>query len=77
MDIIIKELRMQFKNPVLGLPTRPIEGHYIGRRVFAIVDGEDRHMSFTKEDVPMTATEKEITETIENYIQNEQEEIQN
>lgn len=72
MNIILKESKLQFKNPVLGQPTRAVEEHYYARRVVAIVDGEERHFRFTKDELSFYATEDDIILLISNQLNNEQ-----
>lgn len=68
MNITLIESKIQFKNPVLGHPTRAIEEHYHARRVVAIVDGEERHFRFTKDELTFSSTEDEMIDLIANQI---------
>lgn len=64
MNIILKESKIQFKNPILGQPTRAIEEHYYARRIVAIVDGEEQHFRFMVNELPFVATEEEMIAAI-------------
>ncbi|MGG3891996.1 hypothetical protein [Metabacillus fastidiosus] len=66
MNIVLKELKLQFKNPIIGQPTRAIEEHYYGRRVVALVNGSEKQFYFTKDEMPFLANEVEIISSIEN-----------
>lgn len=68
MNIILKESKLQFKNPVIGQPTRAVEEHYYARRIVAIVDGEERQFRFTKDELPFLATEEDMIIAIENKL---------
>lgn len=72
MEIILKESKIQFKNPVIGQPTRAIEAHYYARRITALVDGVERQFRFMANELPFDATEDDMILAIENYIINEQ-----
>lgn len=58
--IVLKESKLQFKNPVLGQPTRAVEEHYYARRIVAILDGEERHFRFMASELPFKATEDDM-----------------
>jgi len=60
MEIIIKSSTIQFKNPHIGHPTRAIEEHYNGRRITAIVDGEERMFRFAKEEIVFNSSEDDM-----------------
>ena len=64
MDIFIKESKIQFKSPITGQPTRACAEHYNGRRVLAMVDGEEKMIRFKKEDIELDVNEDEIINTI-------------
>lgn len=68
MNIIIKESKIQFKNPNTGQPTRAVEEHYNGRRIIADVDGEERKFRFKKEEMPFLIDEDEMIELIEQRV---------
>lgn len=68
MTIILKSSHLQFKNPVLGQPTRAVEEHYYARRIVAIVDDEERQFRFMASELPFFATEEEMIEAIKNQL---------
>jgi len=68
MNIIIKSSNIQFKNPQMGQPTRAVEEHYNGRRIIAVVDGEERMFRFKKEEMPFICDEDEMIELIEQKV---------
>lgn len=68
MNIIIKSSNIQFKNPQMGQPTRAVEEHYNGRRIIAVVDGEERMFRFKKEEMPFICDEDEMIELIEQRV---------
>lgn len=72
MNIVLKSSHLQFKNPVLGQSSRAVEEHYYARRIVAIVDGEERHFRFTKDELPFLATEGEMITGIEAQLDIEQ-----
>lgn len=69
VEIIIIESKIRFKNPNVGQRTRAIEEHYNGRRIRALVDGEEKMFRFTKSELTFTAEESDIEEAILNNIQ--------
>ena len=71
MNIIIKSSNIQFKNPQIGQPTRAVEEHYNGRRITALVDGEERMFRFKKEEMPFIVDEDEMITLIEQRILSE------
>ena len=71
MNIIIKSSSIQFKNPQIGQPTRAVEEHYNGRRITALVDGEEQLFRFKKEEMPFNIDEEEMIELIEQRLQEE------
>ncbi len=71
MNIIIKSSSIQFKNPNIGLPTRTVEEHYNGRRITALVDGEEQFFRFKKEEMPFNIDEEEMIDLIEQRLQEE------
>lgn len=75
MDIYIKSSSIQFKNPQIGQPTRAVEEHYNGRRITAVVNGEDQLFRFTKDEIAFNISEVEMIETIEKYLSNDQQVI--
>jgi hypothetical protein len=68
MEILIKTSSLQFKNPILGQPSRAVEQHYYARRIVAIVNGEERHFRFMSDELPFAASEDDILAAIENQI---------
>ena len=71
MNIIITSSSIQFKNPQIGQPTRAVEEHYNGRRITALVDGEEQLFRFKKEEMPFNIDEEEMIELIEQRLQEE------
>ena len=74
MDIFIKESKIQFRNPNIGQPTRAVEEHYNGRRIIAVVDGEERTFRFKKEEMPFIIDENGMIELIKQRIEEENQE---
>lgn len=68
MNIIIKESKIQFKNPQIGQPTRAVEEHYNGRRIIADVDGEEKMFRFKKDEMPFIVDEDEMITVIEQKL---------
>jgi hypothetical protein len=68
MNIIIVSSHIQFKNPQIGQPTRAVEEHYNGRRITALVDGEERIFRFKKEELPFDIDEDDMVEAIERRL---------
>ena len=68
MNIIIKSSAIQFKNPQIGQPTRAVEEHYNGRRITALVDGEEQIFRFKKEELPFDIDEDDMVEAIEQRL---------
>jgi len=68
MNIIIVSSYIQFKNPQIGQPTRAVEEHYNGRRITALVDGEERIFRFKKEELPFDIDEDDMVEAIERRL---------
>ncbi|MBU5215076.1 hypothetical protein [Heyndrickxia oleronia] len=71
-EITLKASYIQWKNPILGLPTRPVREHYYARRIVAIVNGEERQFRFLNTELPFEATEEEMIAAIEDQINKEQ-----
>ena len=71
MNIIIKESKIQFKNPTIGQPTRAVEEHYNGRRIVAAVDGEEKMFRFKKDEMPFIVDEDEMISVIEQRLAEE------
>lgn len=65
MDIILKESKLQFKNPIIGQPTRHVEEHYYARRIVALVDNNERQFRFMASELPFFATEDDMISAIE------------
>ena len=74
MNIIIKSSNIQFKNPNIGQPTRAVEEHYNGRRIIALVDGEEQMFRFKKEEMPFVIDENGMIELIRQKIEEENQE---
>lgn len=68
MNIVLKESRIQFKNPVIGQPTRAVEEHYYARRIVAIVDSNEHQFRFMAKEIPFVASEDEMVTAIENKL---------
>ena len=68
MSIVLKESKIQFKNPIIGQPTRAVEEHYYARRIVAVVDGNERQFRFMANELPFVATEEEMIVAIENQL---------
>ena len=68
MNIIIKSSNIQFKNPQIGQPTRAVEEHYNGRRIIALVDGEERMFRFKKDELAFDVDEDDMILAIEQRL---------
>lgn len=68
MGIYIIKSVIQFKNPVIGQPTRAVAEHYNGRRITASVDGEEQIFRFTKDELAFDVTEEDMILTIQNRL---------
>ncbi|MCL1701636.1 hypothetical protein [Lysinibacillus sp. Bpr_S20] len=68
MDILLKESKIQFKNPTLGQPSRAVEQHYYARRIVAVVDSDERQFRFMKTELPFVATEEDMVTAIEKQL---------
>ena len=68
MNIFIKSSNIQFKNPNIGQPTRAIPEHYNGRRIIAMVNGEERMFRFKKDEMPFLIDEDEMIELIKQRV---------
>ena len=71
MNIIIKSSNIQFRNPQIGQPTRAVEEHYNGRRITALVDGEERLFRFKKDELAFEVDEDDMILAIEQRLSNE------
>lgn len=69
MEITLKSSHLQFKNPILGQPSRPVEEHYYARRTVAIVDGVERQFRFMANELPFYATEDEMIDAIKAQLE--------
>lgn len=69
-NIIICESKVQFKNPMVGMATKSIEGHYNGRRIVAEIDGERQTFRFDKDELVFNATEADMIVAIETKLEN-------
>ena len=74
MKVIIVSSSIQFKNPQIGQPTRAVAEHYNGRRIIALVDGEEQMFRFKKEEMPFLIDEDEMIELIRQKIEEENQE---
>jgi len=68
MNIIIKESSIQFKNPQIGKPTRAVEEHYNGRRITAMVNGEEKMFRFKRDELAFNVDEDDIIQAIQNKV---------
>lgn len=71
MNIIIKSSSIQFKNPQIGQPTRAVEEHYNGRRITALVDGEEQLFRFKKDELAFNIEEEDMILAIEERLSKE------
>jgi hypothetical protein len=71
MNIIIKSSSIQFKNPQIGQPTRAVEEHYNGRRITALVDGEEQMFRFKKDELAFDVDEEDMILAIEQRLSKE------
>ena len=76
MEIMIKSSSIQFKNPQIGQPTRAVEAHYNGRRVTALVNGEDELYRFDKDELPFNSDEDNIVAAIERKVEEKKEVVE-
>jgi hypothetical protein len=72
MQIIIINSNIQFKNPQIGQPTRAVEEHYNGRRITALVDGEEQLFRFKKNELAFDVDEEDMIVAIEQRLSNEE-----
>ena len=68
MEIIIQTSNIQFKNPQIGQPTRAVEEHYNGRRITALVDGEEQLFRFKKNELAFNVDEDDMILAIEQRL---------
>lgn len=68
MNIVLKESKIQFKNPVIGQPSRAVEEHYYARRIIALVDNDEHQFRFMAKELPFVASEDEMVTAIENKL---------
>ncbi|OMC86935.1 hypothetical protein BK128_09735 [Viridibacillus sp. FSL H7-0596] len=68
MNITLKESKLQFKNPVIGQPTRAVEEHYYARRIVALVDSEEKQFRFMASELPFIADEEKMIKEIEQQV---------
>ena len=71
MQIIIQSSNIQFKNPQIGQPTRAVEEHYNGRRITALVDGEEQLFRFKKDELAFDVDEDDMILSIEQQLSTE------
>lgn len=68
MNIVLKESKLQFKNPGIGQPTRAVEEHYFARRIVAVVEENERQFRFMASELPFVASEDDMVWAIENQL---------
>jgi len=68
MAIEIIRTSIQFKNPVIGKPTRAVEEHYYARRIVALVDSEEKQFRFMASELPFIADEEKMITEIEQQV---------
>ena len=71
MEIIITNSSIQFRNPQIGQPTRAVAQHYNGRRIIALVDGEERMFRFKKDELAFDVDEEDMIRAIEQRLSEE------
>ena len=71
MKVIIVSSSIQFKNPQIGQPTRAVAEHYNGRRIIALVDGEEQMFRFKKDELPFDVDEDDMILAIEQRLSKE------
>lgn len=72
IEITIVSSNIQFRNPQIGQPTRAVEEHYSGRRIIALVNGEEQLFRFKKEELAFDVDEDEMIEAIGQRLSSEQ-----
>ena len=73
MNIVIVEVAIQFRNPVIGQPTRRVKEHYYARNISFSIDGGKRQLyRFFANELPFEATEDDMLAAIEKQINQEQ-----
>ena len=68
MEIIITNSIIQFRNPQIGQPTRAVAEHYYGRRIIALVDGEERMFRFKKDELAFDVDEEDMIRAIKQRL---------
>ena len=68
MQIIIQSSNIQFKNPKIGQPTRAVEEHYNGRRIIALIDGEEQLFRFKVVELAFDVDEDDMILAIEQRL---------
>jgi hypothetical protein len=71
MEIIITNSSIQFRNPQIGQPTRAVAEHHNGRRIIALVDGEERMFRFKKDELAFDVDEEDMIRAIEQRLSEE------
>jgi len=71
VDIVIKESKLQFKNPETGKPTKAVKEHYISRRIVADVDGREEMIRLKSDELKFNASEEDMIRAIENNLSSE------
>ncbi|QTD41540.1 hypothetical protein [Sporosarcina sp. Te-1] len=77
MQVFVKTVYIQFKNPITGQPTKKVAEHYFGRRVVALINGEERMFKFTKDELPFEDTITELEDLIVQLVAKEAEKLEN
>ena len=71
-DMYITKSVIQFKNPTIGQPTRPIAEHYNGRRITVMLEDKERIFHFSKSELAFDVTEEEMLEAVLLKLEEEQ-----
>ena len=77
MNIVIVEVAIQFRNPIIGQPTRRVKEHYYARNISFSIDGGKRQLyRFFADELPFEATEDDMLAAVENKLTSEQKQEQ-
>lgn len=68
MEIMIISSNIQFRNPQVGQPTRAVEEHYNGRRITALVNGDEQLFRFKKDELAFDIDEDDMILAIEQRL---------
>lgn len=71
MEVDIIRSRMSFKSPEIGRPARMKEEHYNGRRITAVIDGEEEIFRFKKDEMDFNINEDGMKEAIKKRLEND------